>query len=545
MSVSDDSDDSDDSEGLPGNSSAAQDHSALAMTVRTTTSNGGDGAAWETESSADLPGGWRFESQRWLATLNPGRTQREYQKAISYFFTTSGVPEEICGLTFDLLLAYRGALALRATAHAETQPRRAARSGPRATIAGATPAQLDGETSGEAFDQPASTSFGTSSPPGPLSPATVNVRLTALRQFLVYCALYGSATTLSADQIRAALRRLSVERRRPYQTLAEPEWELFLATALLPSQRVKQSEPTILQSQSTRLPGPWGITRAARDEARRLLSERSDGEEPERFDARDVEADAASGAQKPIRSRAGLTGERTARRDYALLALALATGLRAIELASLDVGDLSREWRAGAEEWWLILPDSKTKGQSGGRTLPLAPELAQILRDYLEVTGRQWERPEDRETPLFLSGASRNISSRLSATQRQTDEGAVPPRLTMRRLSPGQIRLIVDRVETQWQARYLGAGRRGGRRSGDVRRISPHALRHSTAVALLEGNQATGRPPASVEHVRGWLGHLDIRTTQGYLAHLDARRHRRPFTLSPVFSGQGEDAEDV
>ena len=79
-----------------------------------------------------------------------------------------------------------------------------------------------------------------------------------------------------------------------------------------------------------------------------------------------------------IRSRAGLTGERTAPRDHALLALALATGLRAIELASLDVGDLSREWHAGQEEWWLVLPDSKTKGQSGGRTLPLAPELVQI-----------------------------------------------------------------------------------------------------------------------------------------------------------------------
>lgn len=68
---------------------------------------------------------------------------------------------------------------------------------------------------------------------------------------------------------------------------------------------------------------------------------------------------------------------------------------------------------------------------------------------------------------------------------------------------------------------------------GETRAISPHALRHSTAVALLEGNAETGRPPASVEHVRGWLGHFDIRTTQGYLAHLDGRRHRRAFALAP------------
>ncbi len=46
--------------------------------------SGGDDTS--ANSEADLPGGWRFESQRWLATLNPGRTQREYQKAVSYFF---------------------------------------------------------------------------------------------------------------------------------------------------------------------------------------------------------------------------------------------------------------------------------------------------------------------------------------------------------------------------------------------------------------------------------------------------------------------------
>jgi integrase len=231
--------------------------------------------------------------------------------------------------------------------------------------------------------------------------------------------------------------------------------------------------------------------------------------------------------------------------------VALATGLRAIELASLDVGDLSREWSAGQEEWWLVLPDSKTKGQSGGRTLPLAAELVQILRDYLEVSGRHWERPEDRATPLFLSGAVKDLTAAQSraARRRATSPSAsssasssdAPPKQSFRRLSPGQIRLIVDRVETQWQALYHGnqgddgvdgVDRKRARRSGDARRISPHALRHSTAIALLEGNQASGRPPASVEHVRGWLGHLDIRTTQGYLAHLDARRQRRPFTLS-------------
>jgi integrase len=490
---------------------------------------------------ASLPGGWRFESQRWLATLNPGRTQREYQKAVSYFFVTPGVPQRIAALTFDLLLAYRGALAMRATAHTDIPPRRSTRSGPRARLSGVAPAQLEGqggeaaETAAETAESGASGGASAQNHLSALSPATVNIRLTALRQFLVYCALYGSTIPLMPDQIRAALRRLSIERRRPYQTLAEPEWAQFLAAARLSAQGWSGSatETQAERLEPARPAGPWGVPRAVREEARRL-AEKSERQYEEAFVEGTVDEEQA--APKLIRSKAGLTGERTAPRDHALLALALATGLRAIELASLDVGDLSREWRAGQEEWWLVLPDSKTKGQSGGRTLPLAPELVEILRDYLEGTGRHWERPEDRGTPLFLSGAVKNQRAPQTrmARQRAGETSEAQPKPAFRRLSPGQIRLIVDRVETQWQALYEGMDRKQGRRSGDARRISPHALRHSTAIALLEGNQASGRPPASVEHVRGWLGHLDIRTTQGYLAHLDARRHRRPFTLSPA-----------
>ena len=177
----------------------------------------------------------------------------------------------------------------------------------------------------------------------------------------------------------------------------------------------------------------------------------------------------------------------------------------------------------------------KLKDRAVDAHCPWLQNSYRYLRDYLEVTGRHWERPEDRGTPLFLSGAAKNLRAPQTRMARQHagETSEAQPKPAFRRLSPGQIRLIVDRVETQWQALYEGADRKHGRRSGDARRISPHALRHSTAIALLEGNQASGRPPASVEHVRGWLGHLDIRTTQGYLAHLDARRHRRPFTLSP------------
>jgi site-specific recombinase XerD len=339
------------------------------------------------------------------------------------------------------------------------------------------------------------------------------------------------------------LKRLSIERRRPYQVLSEPEWEAFLTAARLPMDAAphateKQPKPTPDDSDggeaeqaASRERSPWGIPRSMRARARAELAEqgRDDCARP-----RDGEPDETAVSQKLPHSRAGLTGQRTAQRDHALIALALATGLRAIELASLDVGDLSREWHAGREEWWLVLPDKKTKGQRGGRVLPLDGELITILMDYVEATGRRWERPRDRATPLFLSGSQAPAAHpRKKAT---VGEAGSAERERAARLSPHSIRRIVDRVETQWLALRAGQdGEQDGAEgvTGETRQISPHALRHSTAIALLEGNAAIGRPPASVEHVRGWLGHFDIRTTQGYLAHLEGRKHRRPFTLSP------------
>src|SRR5260221_1211052 len=177
---------------------------------------------------------WQDDLPRWLATLNPGRTTREYEKAVAYFFETPGVPQYVGDLAFDLLLAYRGALALRATPHAEgaAAPRGPLVSRHAALAARAERARLAGDPAersepfAEAADEPPAQRLG------PLAPATVNLRLTALRQFLVHCALFNLLRPeLTPDRIRAALRRLKVERRRPYQILDESEWQLFLAAA--------------------------------------------------------------------------------------------------------------------------------------------------------------------------------------------------------------------------------------------------------------------------------------------------------------------------
>ena len=522
------------------------------------------------ESTTFAPHGrtWRPALNRWLMTLNPGRTQDEYAKAVHYFFETPGVPQNLTELSYDLLLAYRGALALRADRRRRSMPRRAATSSGRLragqpgswathTLPGMTSGQTSGQTSADA-DGPRVTPA--SLRVGPLSPATVNIRLTALRQFLCFVIdqdQQDQLAPLSTERVRSALRRLRNERRRPYQILSEDEWGEFLDAALhagqvssvpsIPSASVDDvtaipgvAAPAITSTSPTITPatpaarharGPWGMTRAEREQARQVSLSEAASTQADSSTLERTEYEGATMTHSPD----GRTGARTAQRDHALISLALATGLRAIELSLLDVGDLVTERRRGQTEWWLSLPDEKTKGQRGGRALPLAPELVATLLAYIRATGRAWENPEHRASPLFLALA-RGRSARMEETGISARRAvAVPsgePERRYRRLRPEQIRGVIHRVEAQWLAQRR-ADSDDPAQAAEARRISPHTLRHSAAIALLLGDETSERPPASVEHVRGWLGHFDIRTTQRYLAHIESRDQRRRFAIRP------------
>jgi integrase len=155
------------------------------------------------------------------------------------------------------------------------------------------------------------------------------------------------------------------------------------------------------------------------------------------------------------------------------------------------------------------------------------------LLDYIRSTGRAWERPADRATPLFLALSRGRAPAAESAASRALALGGGAPEPRYRRLRPEQIRGVIHRVEAQWLAQRRAASD-DPLQGAETRHISPHTLRHSAAIALLLGDETTERPPASVEHVRGWLGHFDIRTTQRYLAHLESRDQRRRFAIRPA-----------
>ena len=95
-------------------------------------------------------------------------------------------------------------------------------------------------------------------------------------------------------------------------------------------------------------------------------------------------------------------------RDFTLLSLALATGLRLRELVGLNVGHVAS--KSGEVAWRVDLPRHLTKGGRGGVAF-LSQKVRLELRRYLRWKGRQGE-PLDPDAPLFLSSLGRRISLR-------------------------------------------------------------------------------------------------------------------------------------
>jgi site-specific recombinase XerD len=158
-------------------------------------------------------------------------------------------------------------------------------------------------------------------------------------------------------------------------------------------------------------------------------------------------------------------------RDRALLALLYGTGIRASECATLRNNQVD-----------LIRLTISVCGKGGHeRTIPLNPQLAEVLRTYVHVRG-----PALPTAPFFRSRFGRPLS-----------RGAV-----------------YERVRTWGQRSRVGIA------------LSPHRLRHTFATHLV-------RAGVGLVTIRDLLGHRQITSTQIYL-HVTAEDLRSAAARHPI-----------
>lgn len=150
-------------------------------------------------------------------------------------------------------------------------------------------------------------------------------------------------------------------------------------------------------------------------------------------------------------------------RDKAMLELLYATGIRASELINLNIQDLNL--RSGV---------LYCRGSKGVRSIPVYPSAVVAVSDYIY-----------RMRGLIIGPESGN---------------ALFVNLNGGRLTRQGFWKIVKGYATE---------------AGIVKEITPHTLRHSFALHLLENG-------ASVKDIQTMMGHADISSTQVYLQLLDS-----------------------
>lgn len=149
------------------------------------------------------------------------------------------------------------------------------------------------------------------------------------------------------------------------------------------------------------------------------------------------------------------------RRDYALLLFLYNTGARATEAAQLTVAHLA----LGTS------PSARFDGKGRKiRTCPLWSRTAKVLRELL---GARIDGP--RESPVFLNVRGQPIT-----------------RYGVHALVARAVHKAAEAVPSLRD-----------------KRVSPHTIRHTTAVHLL-------RAGVDINTIRAWLGHVSLETTNRY-----------------------------
>ena len=150
-------------------------------------------------------------------------------------------------------------------------------------------------------------------------------------------------------------------------------------------------------------------------------------------------------------------------RDYVILCSLIKLALREAELIDIELKEFSQV----NDELTMLTVTGKGNKK---RTIPVSPDLWEILKDFIAKTNRSFSSRKDRETYLFVSRKKGKLTTR-------------------------GIRHLVKR--------YVD-------RAGIVKPISAHSFRHSALTDM-----ALNKAPLLV--IQGFAGHQDPKTTLRYL----------------------------
>lgn len=209
-----------------------------------------------------------------------------------------------------------------------------------------------------------------------------------------------------------------------------------------------------------------------------------------------IEADPAALLKSPRRAkrlpkaldadvaRAVMQGDDEARwpeRDSLVVVLALTTGLRLEEMATLKMSDLHNR-----------PPSAITVIGKGNkeRRLPLPPVTQEAIASYLPTRRSRLEKFDLDARTLFISTRKRRVGG--------SDKHPV---YSVEATRAG-VAYIVDRL-----LRRVGARRRGSR---------VHVLRHTFATLGLRPDPGTGQPAYTLRQLQKALGHANLSTIQVY-----------------------------
>jgi integrase/recombinase XerD len=161
------------------------------------------------------------------------------------------------------------------------------------------------------------------------------------------------------------------------------------------------------------------------------------------------------------------------KRDYAIINLMVRTGMRCIEVARADVGDLTTE-----QQHWIIMIQGKGHWEKD-RPLGLSDKAVAPIKEYLNELDHLTEK-----SSLFQNHSYVSPNTRIST-------------LTISKIIKKYLRLI----------------------GIDSSKITAHSLRHTAAITAL-------RSDATLSEVQHMLGHRSPNTTMIYLRAIEEELRR-------------------